>query len=530
VSASGVDIWNASDQFRFVYQQITGDVDVVARVDSFSAADPWSKIGVMVRADLSASSAHAMALLTGANGVNLTWRPQSGAAATSIHGPIVSAPQWVKLTKTGNTLTAYAAADGASWQNMGSTTITLGTTVYAGLAITSHNPGVLASAVVSNVSITPRGLPSGQQTSDIGSPAIAGSTSYANGTYTITGAGIDIQGSSDQFRFLYQQISGDVDVVARVNSIQNVSTWAKAGVMIRETLSANSRNAMALMSAGRGYSYQWRADTGGSTSYMRTNGSAPAWVRLIRTGTKFEAFRSTNGTSWTSMGSQTISMGSNVYVGLAVTSHNASAATTAVIDQLKIAAASTSANQPPSVTLTSPSAGTFQASTNITVSATASDPENRLSRVDFFANQTKIGSDSAAPYTMSWPSVAAGTYSLTAQAVDLDGGTATSPAVTIVVSTSSPSAPKTLVFQKSADHATLVTSYRFDIFSSSANPATATPLRSVNLGKPTPAANGDITIDESSVLTALAAGTYQATVSAIGAAGESRSAPVTFVR
>ena len=67
------------------------------------------------------------------------------------------------------------------------------------------------------------------------------------------------------------------------------------------------------------------------------------------------------------------------------------------------------------------------------VSATAADPENRLSRVEFFANGTRIGSLTAAPFSVTWPNVATGTYSLTAVATDADGGSATSAPVTIDV-------------------------------------------------------------------------------------------------
>jgi hypothetical protein len=533
ISAGGSDIWMTSDQFRFVYQQVTGDVDVVARIDSFTAADPWSKVGVMVRADLSAGAANALATVTGSSGVAFQARPTADAWSATTAGPMTSAPYWVKISRVGTTITGYSAPDGGSWQKVGSDTVSLGASAYVGLAITSHNPGVLASAVVSQVSVTPRSLPSGQQTLDIGSPAIAGATSYSGGTYTITAAGIDIWGSTDQFRFVYQSVTGDVDVIARVNSLVYAHAWSKAGVMIRETLNTNSRHAMALMSAGAGYSFQWRTDPGVYASYVSGgSGTAPAWIRLVRTGTRLEAFKSTTGTSWTSMGSQTVSMASTVYVGLAVTSHNALATTTAVIDQLKIVPLSATTNQAPTVTLTSPASATaFAAPANVTVAASASDPENRMSRVEFYSNQALIGSDSSSPYSMTWSSVPAGTYSLTAKAFDADGGSAISPPVTIVVAAAATSTvPTSVIFQASSDHATLVTSYRLDVFASGANTSTATPVASANLGKPTPAANGDITVDEQVVFNALSAGSYQATVAAIGDAGESRSTPVTFVR
>jgi regulation of enolase protein 1 (concanavalin A-like superfamily) len=533
MTGSGADIWGTSDQFRFAYQAITGDVEIVARIGSFTAVDPWSKVGVMIRNDLTSSAAHAFSLLSGANGIAFQRRLQAGGSSYHTAGPLVSAPRWVRLRRIGSTLTASTGTDGGSWTTVGSSTVAMNATVYVGLAITSHNPGSLASAVLSNVSVTPLGgLPAGQSSRDIGSPAIAGSTSYSSGVYTVKAAGVDIWGSADQFRFVYQQITGDVDVVARVSSLTNINVWSKAGVMIRESLDANSRHAMALMSAGRGYSFQWRLDTGGLAAYSSGgSGIAPAWVRLKRTGYQIQAYRSTDGGSWTSIGVQTIPMADTVYVGLAVTSHDATALTSAVIDQLKITATSATTNQPPAVTLTSPANGaSFTAPASVSIAASASDPEGRLSKVEFYVGSTLVAADTTSPFTTSWSTSTPGSYAIKAVAYDADGGVTTSATSGITVTSSTSPLPTTVVFQASADHDTLVTSYRLDIFANGANPGSATPLASSNLGKPTPASNGEITVDRTSFFTALAPGTYVATVSAIGSGGESRSAAINFVR
>jgi hypothetical protein len=100
----------------------------------------------------------------------------------------------------------------------------------------------------------------------------------------------------------------------------------------------------------------------------------------------------------------------------------------------------------------------------------------------------------------------------------------------VTVNAATSTVPRLVVFHASADDATLVTSYRFDVFANGANPSTATPIASSDLGKPTPDANGDDTVDRSAFFTALAPGTYVATVSAIGGGGTGRSAPVTFTR
>ena len=81
-------------------------------------------------------------------------------------------------------------------------------------------------------------------------------------TVRMTGAGADIWGTADGFQFMYQQISGDCDIRARVISMTNPNAWAKAGVMVRETLAANSTYAMTFLSLQRcclsATSYDWR--------------------------------------------------------------------------------------------------------------------------------------------------------------------------------------------------------------------------------------------------------------------------------
>jgi len=178
-------------------------------------------------------------------------------------------------------------------------------------------------------------LPSPWKQGDIGSVPIAGSTQYSNGTFSITASGADIWGSADAFHFVYQQLSGDFTIQARVASVQEASTWSKAGVMIRETLSASSKHAFALVSSAKGVALQWRPTSGGtSLSKAGSLSAPPRWVRLQRTGSTLTASESSNGSTWTVIGSASISMASTVYAGLAVTSHSTSAATTAAISDV----------------------------------------------------------------------------------------------------------------------------------------------------------------------------------------------------
>ena len=159
---------------------------------------------------------------------------------------------------------------------------------------------------------------------DIGSTSPAGSATYGSGTFTLKGAGADIWGSSDAFHFLHQVMTGDGTITARVNSVQNTNGWAKAGVMVRESLTPGSKHATTVVTPLNGVSFQWRVATNGTSTSATTGGiTAPRWVRMVRQGNTFTSYQSANGTSWTQLGTPlTMTMNSQVYVGLAVTSHN----------------------------------------------------------------------------------------------------------------------------------------------------------------------------------------------------------------
>jgi hypothetical protein len=111
----------------------------------------------------------------------------------------------------------------------------------------------------------------------------------------------------------------------------------KAGVMVRESLTAGSPHAFMLMSAAKGAAFQRRQSTGGlSVGTAGALSAAVRWVKLQRSGNVFSAYESADGTTWTPVGTDTISMGPNVYVGLAVTSHATSASATCTFDAVSI--------------------------------------------------------------------------------------------------------------------------------------------------------------------------------------------------
>jgi glucose/arabinose dehydrogenase len=437
ILASGADIWGTADEFRYTYQQVTGNATITARVTELQHTQDFAKAGVMFRQTLNADSVNVHALVSSiaSSGFRYTRRPTTGASSVSEVGassPLPGAPGWVRVVRAADVFTAYSSLDGVTFTQLGTPqTIAMGSTVYVGMAVTSHLDGTLAQAKFDNVSITmplptappaPTGLiaaagdtqvslswsaaggassytvkrsptsggpytvvqagiatasyldtgltngttyyyvvsatntvgegPNSAQASatpvaavtwssqDVGTVGAAGSWSQSNGTFTVKGAGADIYGTADGFRFVYRNISGNATITARVVSIQNINTWSKAGVMMRSGTAAGAANVFMLTSptASNGYRRQARTATSGTTSSTTGGGGTnPVWLRIVRNGNTFTSYYSGNGTSWTAVGSATtISMPSTISIGLAVSSHVSATLATGTFDGVTV--------------------------------------------------------------------------------------------------------------------------------------------------------------------------------------------------
>lgn len=149
-----------------------------------------------------------------------------------------------------------------------------------------------------------------------------------DGTITLSGAGADIWGMSDEFRYAHRQLSGDGSITARVVSNgQGSNTLAKGGIMIRRSLDGGSTHAMTVLTGGNGGggAFQWRPVADGESQSVHDPTPAagpPYWVRLERLGSQLSGYLSADGVTWSLQGDpQTISMGDSVHIGLCVTSH-----------------------------------------------------------------------------------------------------------------------------------------------------------------------------------------------------------------
>jgi hypothetical protein len=162
MGAAGADIWGTADEFRFAYKQLNGDGSIVARVDSLIDTDPWAKGGVMIRETLDEGSKFAAVYITPGNGCRFQARQAVSVPAvsdTSVATPeqiAVTAPYWVKLERAGDQFNGFYSAHGANWTAMSwnPQDVSMGNTVYIGLALTSHSAGNPTSAQFSGLATT----------------------------------------------------------------------------------------------------------------------------------------------------------------------------------------------------------------------------------------------------------------------------------------------------------------------------------------------------------------------------------------
>jgi hypothetical protein len=212
-------------------------------------------------------------------------------------------------------------------------------------------------------------MPGTWTSTDVGAPVSAGRADYAAGSksFYTDGGGVDEFTGSDQTHYVYQTMPGDGTIIARVRYQTNSSADAKAGVMIRQSTATGSAWVDALVepdvspstpningvgcdangclsplppivpAVGKGVRMQTNtgSDSSGPTlpGYLNPN----KWLKLVRSGSTFTSYESTDGTNWTQIGSKTVNMTGKVDIGLFDTAHNSNTSP-AQVDQVSTVA------------------------------------------------------------------------------------------------------------------------------------------------------------------------------------------------
>jgi regulation of enolase protein 1 (concanavalin A-like superfamily) len=469
VAGAGSDIWGASDSFHFVYQSLGGDGQIIARVTAMQNTSANAKAGIMFRSSLASTAANVILDVTPSGNIEFMARASDGGSTAWFAGANDPAPVWLKLVRSGSTVTGSVSADGSTWTTVGSTSASLGSGASVGLVVTSHNTSQLNTSTFDSVAVTTSGggsapgtpaspspttgatgvstsqtltwssngatsydvkfgtanpppqvttgqasgsytpsttaagtqyfwqivahnssgttsgpvwsyttaaaagLPSPWLNQDVGSVGIAGSSSSSSGVFTVKGAGGDIWGAADGFQFAYQAFSGDGQIVARVASMQNTNSNAKAGLMFRGDLTAGSAHVMIDVEPNGNIEFMTRSTSGGQTSWLAgATDPAPVWLKLARSGSTVTGSVSADGLMWTTVGSTTISLPASADVGLVVTSHDTSQLNTSTFDQVAVGAATGGGTAPGTPSSPGPANGATGVGTNATLTWSSS--------------------------------------------------------------------------------------------------------------------------------------------------------------
>jgi hypothetical protein len=350
VSGSGTGLSGTSDQFHLAWRPVTGG-GVTAHVTSQTATGADAEAGVMLRASAGPGAPYYGAFVSPSGTVTVQDRSSQGGGTTTVATVSGGDPAYVWVTGSGGSFAAYQSADGYDWEPVAGSTVSLdlGPSTLAGLAVTSGDPAVVNTATMAGVAVPagppapalPVPCPAPWTCADIGSPDPAGSQSFDpnTGTWTINAGGADITGPSDQFRYVWQSLPGDGSVIAHVASQTDTSAGAKAGVMLRASTDPGAPNYALLVSPGEGIKVQLRKTLDGTTQKLANPaGTTPAWLKITRSGSMYSAYTSADGVTWTLIpgSAVTVSLGSALLAGLAVTSHHSGAVCAVTMDGVSV--------------------------------------------------------------------------------------------------------------------------------------------------------------------------------------------------
>jgi regulation of enolase protein 1 (concanavalin A-like superfamily) len=257
--------------------------------------------------------------------VRLTWAPVPGATSYNVKRATTAAGPYATLLSHTNSLVVIDAG------------VSNGTVYYYVISANIRLVEGPNSAVVRAMPIAP---PEQWMDQDVGKVDVAGSARQNGTAFTVAGAGDDIYDTADAFHYVFQQVSGDATIVARVLSIQKIDDWSKAAVMMRDGLAAGAVNVALVTSPvpANNYRVQTRTTADATTSSDKAGEAInPVWLRLVRRASTFTASTSTDGMTWTPSGSpRTITMPASITVGLAVSSHTAGTAATAMFENVSL--------------------------------------------------------------------------------------------------------------------------------------------------------------------------------------------------
>jgi regulation of enolase protein 1 (concanavalin A-like superfamily) len=331
VRGTGAGVGGAADAFFFAYQHVTGDGEIVARVQSLLKVSPAAQVGIMVRADdVDAGAANVFLAVDGDGaGGHLRARAARGAAESALADGTLKEGRLLRLARTGKVVTAYRDDGAGGWTQVGVVEADLPDDVVVGLAATDGAAGSVASAAfdVARVgSLDADAATKGWALSELGT--VGGSAIVAGGTLTVAGLGERTSPTSDVGVFFQQSMSGAHTITAKVVELQGATPDARLGLMVREGApgapKAGAAYAFMSVTKGQGAQFGNRSKAGGNAQAGAgmSGIAAPVWLRLEKLDaidgatSTFTGFVSSDGTTWNVLDSLTFPLQQPYSIGV----------------------------------------------------------------------------------------------------------------------------------------------------------------------------------------------------------------------
>jgi regulation of enolase protein 1 (concanavalin A-like superfamily) len=345
ITGSGTDIWGKSDQFHYLWREISGNFAVSATARFLTAGNPHRKAVIMLRQSLDADSPFVHLAIHGDGMPSVQFRSSKADNTNTVDFPIEGPGTWaLKLVRQGTAITVWAAKDGAPLRELGHTLNQLGSPVLVGLGVSSHTQEAVNTVVFSNVSVEPLPAPGklGIFTSaaDVGNPAIKGAAEFdaSTGQYRITGSGANIWARQDQFQYVWREISGNFTVTAAMRFLGKGADHRKAGIMVRQSLDDAAAYADVIAHGNGMPALQWRSRQGEDTNAFDLPFDSPGsfQLKLVRTGVRIFMYLARDGAPLKEIAHTEVTFRGPVLVGLAVCSHQPDTSDTVLFSDVAV--------------------------------------------------------------------------------------------------------------------------------------------------------------------------------------------------
>ena len=155
IRGAGADIWGNTDAFHFLYKELTGDGEITARLTHQTDPHNLAKTGIMMRNTLDPASQHAFLAINASGTQSFQYREETAGNTFNQQQETVDleTPNWLKLSRLGNTIYAFTSTNGQNWELWDELTLPMNETIYVGMAANSHDTGETLTAVFDNVQV-----------------------------------------------------------------------------------------------------------------------------------------------------------------------------------------------------------------------------------------------------------------------------------------------------------------------------------------------------------------------------------------